>query len=72
MSAYTKIDSLIVQAVKHGKHPRYDNDVSAEAARLADALGRESFRVVDGRMTALKRIGHIAFNRSEAKWTTIF
>jgi len=69
---YTKLDSLIVQAVKNGKHPQYDREVSAEAKRLADAMGREGFRVTDGRMTALKRIGHITFDRRRAKWTTQF
>lgn len=69
---YTKLDSLIVQAIKNGKHPLHDAPVGFEAQRIARGNEREERLVIDGRMTALKRIGHIAFDRRHAKWTTQF
>lgn len=69
---YTKLDSLIVQAIKNGKHPFYDESTFAEVRRIAEETGRQKSRVIDGRMTALKRLGHIAFDRQRAKWTTQF
>lgn len=69
---YTKLDSLIVQAIKNDRTPLYEGGVRVEAQRIAKATGRDEARVIDGRMTALKRLGHIAFDRQRAKWTTQF
>ena len=69
---YTKLDSLIVQAIKNDRTPLYEGGVRAEAQRIAKETGRNEARVIDGRMTALKRLGHITFDRRRAKWTTQF
>ena len=69
---YTKLDSLIVQAIKNGKHPMNDLWVGLAAYRIAEETSRSCDRIIDGRMTALKRLGHIAFDRRRAKWTTQF
>lgn len=58
---YEPLDHLIVSAIKRRRNPLYDADVSAEAKIIGAAMGREPFRVVDGRLTALKKAGRIVF-----------
>jgi hypothetical protein len=62
MSKYDKLDALIVEAIKNDpRSPIYDRACDQEASRIADPVRRDSFRVIDGRMTALKKQGRIAY-----------
>jgi hypothetical protein len=66
MSHYDNLDGLIVQAIERGANPLYDRWVNTEARLIGDELGREAFRIVDGRLTALKKAGRIIW-RSKKK-----
>lgn len=66
MSQYAMLDALILSACDRQKSPLYDRDCTTEARRLAIATGRESFRVIDGRVQALRKAGRIEY--SAAKW----
>ncbi len=65
MSQYQKLDELIVNALKTA--PQTFSGLSCicqigrETLHLARASGREEFRVLDGRLQALKRAGKIVF-----------
>lgn len=59
MSTYGKIDSLILEAISRRVHPLYGREVNQEAERIAAAMGREAFRVIDGRLIALRKAGKI-------------
>lgn len=59
MSQYEQLDSLILEAIGARRNPLYADTCAAEAKRLAEATGREPFRVIDGRLTALKKAGRI-------------
>ena len=65
MSQFQRLDDLIVARIaRKGIHftPLFSaNDVRDETQRLAVALDREPFRVLDGRLQALKRKGVIAY-----------
>jgi hypothetical protein len=65
MSQFQKLDDLIVARIaSKGVHftPLFSSkDVSEESHRLGVALDREPFRVVDGRLQALKRKGVISY-----------
>lgn len=60
---YKKLDSLIVDAIKNKKESKFselmEGDVLIEAKRIAESCGREEFRVLDGRLKALKKRGVI-------------
>ena len=60
---YKKLDSLIVDAIKNKKEYKFselmEGDVLAEVKRIAESCGREEFKVLDGRLTALKKQGKI-------------
>ncbi len=60
---YKKLDGLIVDAIKNKKESKFselmEGDVLAEVKRIAESCGREEFRVLDGRLTALKKQGKI-------------
>lgn len=60
MSQYDKLDSRILDVIslRQGS-PLYNRDVNAEAERLAALTGREAFRVIDGRLQALRKAGKI-------------
>jgi len=59
MSQYDELDARILAAIELRKNPLYASHVSEEAKRLAQATGREDYRVVDGRLQALRRKGRI-------------
>lgn len=61
---YTGLDQQILQAVREGKSgfTPIMCAVSREASQIAAATGRESFRVVDARLQALRKRGLIKFN----------
>lgn len=65
MADYTKMDHLIIEKIKSGakSFSAIDNgDVYREAQRLQDETGRPAFRVIDGRLQALRKKGLIIFN----------
>jgi hypothetical protein len=59
MSQYDNLDMLIVAAVEQRRSPLYERSVNAEAQRIARVTGREVFRIVDGRLQALRKRGAI-------------
>jgi hypothetical protein len=59
VNGYEELDGRIIAAVRNRKHPLYDFRVNAEAGRIAIEMGRDAFRVIDGRITALKDKGLI-------------
>lgn len=64
---YETLDKLIIDAIACGKNPLYAGTVSAEAERIAEATGRKQFRVIDGRLQALRKSGVIMHQtKSEA------
>ena len=72
MSTYAQIDELIIDAIKQRRAPLYAAPVCVEACRLADLTGREEFRVIDGRLQALKKAGKIKFVFGrERGWTVV-
>jgi len=65
VSQFQRLDDLLVARIaRKGTQftPLFSsNDVREESQRLGDALGREPFRVLDGRLQALKRKGMISY-----------
>ena len=63
MSQYEKIDALIVDGIKGGCHSFASifsgRSLFDEAMRLSHAIGRDTDRIVDGRLQALRRRGVI-------------
>ena len=68
MSTYDKLDDLIVNAIKSGKSSFSDIMKTAvwdEALRISGFLGRDTDRIVDGRLQALRKRGlirHLSFS----------
>ena len=56
---YQELDKRIVAAIEARNSPIYDSDVDDEAQRLSELSGREAFRVIDGRLQALRKQGKI-------------
>lgn len=62
---YATLDALIVKAVSESNAtPLYQADVVAEGERIAGITSQFGFRVIDGRIQALRRKGVIRFLRS--------
>ena len=59
MSHYENLDGLIIAAIKAHRNPIYAAEVNTEAEALAEATKREAFRVIDGRLQALRKAGRI-------------
>lgn len=71
MSQYANLDRAILSRLR--REPMRlvvlnAQEVRAESERLAEASGREPFRVLDGRLAALKRSGKIAYS-SKTGWS---
>lgn len=66
MSTYQQIDGLIVEAIRMRRNALYTESVCGEARRLADITGREDFRIIDARLSALKKAGRIAYRTKKA------
>lgn len=60
---YEELDRRIQSAIERIANPIYDSGVCEEAGRLAQGSGREPFRVIDGRLQALRRAGRIKWVR---------
>ena len=59
---YEELDKRIVEAIAERNNPLYCRRINEEAARIANATGRDDFRVIDGRLQALrkaKKIRHL-------------
>ena len=59
MEQYEELDKRIVEAVAQRKSPLYNKSINEEAARIAAATGRDDFRVIEGRLQALRKAGQI-------------
>lgn len=64
---YDLIDKHILSACRQGRHPFYQQEVYQEAKLLSKATGRNPTRIIDGRLTALRRRGVIVFARPAPK-----
>lgn len=75
MTDYTKLDALIFDRISTGQTQLdgiNSQDVRFEADRIATETGRDQFRVVDGRLQALRKAGRIEFKRRSGfggRWT---
>ena len=70
MSTYEALDKAILSAVSNGASPLYERKVGQEAKRIAELSGREDFRVIDGRIQALRKAGQIVYHGSKWKPAT--
>ena len=65
MSQYEKLDALIVDAIKGGCHSFSaifkSRGVFDEVMRVFFDVGRDTHRIVDGRLQALRRRGLIVY-----------
>lgn len=61
MGQYDEMDKRILAAVKASRNPIYEHKCNTEAERLAEATGRLAYRVIDGRLQALKKAGKIRY-----------
>lgn len=70
MSQYEKLDKLIVERLRQGPmflHFLCAHEVHVECVRIADATGREAFRIIDARLQALRKAGVIVYS-SKTGW----
>jgi len=68
---YETLDRKIIEhiALRRVTSPLYASHVRREADRLADATGRNVFRVIDGRLQALRKAGKIrSANATPCAW----
>lgn len=56
---YEELDKQIIETVAERRHPLHEKRVNEEARRIAGLTGREDFRVIDGRLQALRKAGKI-------------
>lgn len=56
---YKELDKRIIKAISERKSPLYDKTINEEASRISAATGRDDFRVIDGRLQALRKAGKI-------------
>ena len=68
---YAALDAMILKAIQEGNSPLYNMRVAAEASAIAEATGREDFRVIDGRLQALRKRGVIKFHREWNRWVEV-
>jgi hypothetical protein len=61
MSQYDELDARILAAIRKERSPLYCGHVYREAKRIADAMGRDTFRVTDGRLQAMRKAGRIQY-----------
>ncbi len=66
MSQYDEIDSRIFNAIENKKSPIYSSLCVEEAKRISKATGRDVFRVIDGRLQAMRKAGKI-IHRTKAE-----
>lgn len=64
--SYDELDAAIVARIKDGARSLHKidcGDVRQMCADIAHETGRESFRVLDGRLQALRKAGQIVYKR---------
>lgn len=73
MSQYANLDCAILAHITSRREPKplYARDVRIVADPLAEATGREVCRVIDGRLTALKKAGRIHFDKALRLWRPV-
>ena len=59
MSTYAKLDAEILRAITARRNPLYSAPCATEAKQIAEATGREEFRVIDGRLQSMRKAGRI-------------
>ena len=59
MVDYSKLDELIIKAISNKKNPLDCFDCMLLSSKIARENCRERYRVIDGRMTQLKKSGKI-------------
>lgn len=59
MNTYEALDKAILAAIAGDKSPLYARSVDEQAKHIAEVSGREDFRVIDGRLQALRKTGKI-------------
>ena len=74
MSQYDKLDGEIMAAIKHRNGASFSEielgpPASGTIKELAGAAGRYPYRVLDGRLQALRKRGLIAY--SKGKWRMV-
>lgn len=70
MKKYEKLDALIVRAIEQGCSPLYEGSCASESTVIAEKDGRRPYRVIDGRLQALRKSGRIRHvNTSDARST---
>lgn len=69
MSTYEALDKAILAAIAANKSPLYERGVGEQAKRIAELSGREEFRVIDGRIQALRKAGRIKHH--SGKWNIL-
>lgn len=58
---YEKLDKRIVASVAKRENPLHCKRINEEAERIATETGRDAFRVLDGRLQALRKAGKICY-----------
>ena len=71
MYQYDKLDWLIVSTIKECGDPLYARVVRDEADRIAEATGRKSFRIIDGRLQYLRKRMVIYYARIRKCWRLV-
>lgn len=56
-----ELDKRIIAAIKTGDFSFWHRGCREEAARIAKISGREEFRIIDGRLQALRKNGAIIY-----------
>ena len=71
---YELLDSLILgRAASAGRSTSFflmTGAIRDECERIADATGRDAYRILDGRLQALRKAGKIAYT-SKAGWALV-
>jgi hypothetical protein len=74
MTQYEKLDAMVLARIADKGvqfTPLFSgNEIREETERLGVELGREPFRVLDGRLQALKRSGAIAYG-TKTGWVKV-
>jgi len=62
---YETLDLRIIEHIASGLalNPLYGRVVRGEAGRIAKLTGRDEFRIIDGRLQALRKAGRITADR---------
>lgn len=62
MSKYENLDQALIAVIEGGGDPLYSMHVNRIAVPLANEGNREIFRVIDGRLQALRKSGRLQWS----------